>query len=424
MDDRVTLACGLALCLTVASGAGLSAQHWPQFRGPTGQGTSTETALPLSWSASENVHWQTELPGPGHSSPVVWGDRIYLTAFRSERRLPLARFFTAPRGQLVVLALDKTTGAILWERVVVEGELQDVHSTNSPASPTPVTDGQHVYVFFGSVGLLCLDVDGNEVWRRDFGEISNQWGSASSPVLHEGVVLLNSDSDGEDFLIAVDQATGETRWRTPRGRVTRSWPTPFLWQVDGRDQVVVSGSRQVKGYDFATGEEIWSVGGLTEWVAPTPVTAHGLLYVASNGPGGNVVLAIRPGGRGDVTGTHVAWRYGRGAPYVSSPVVVGDYLYMVKNGGIMTALDARTGELARQGRLPVRGNYYASLVAADGRIYTLNDEGEATVLEASPAFEVLAVNEVGERTLASPAISDGQIFIRSDDSLFAIGQPR
>ncbi len=418
---RTLFVTGLVL---LAASTGLSAQDWPQFRGPTGQGLSNETGLPVVWSDTENVHWRTELPGPGHSSPVVAGDRIYLTAFRSDRRMPLARFFTAPRGQLVALALDKASGDILWERVIVEGELQDVHATNSPASPTPVTDGDRVYVFFGSVGLVCLDADGNELWRREFGEIPNEWGSASSPVLHDGLLLLNSDSDGDDFLIALDALTGETRWWTDRGRVSRSWSTPLIWEVDGRNQVVVSGSRQVKAYDASTGEEIWSVDGLTEWVAPTPITAHGLLYVVSNGPGGNVALAIRPGGRGDITDTHVAWRYERGASYVSSPVVVGDYLYMAKDGGIMTALDARTGELARQGRLPARGNYYASLLAADGQIYALNDDGEATVLVASPDFEVLSVNAVGERTLASIAVSGGQLLIRSDESLFAIGDPR
>ena len=398
----------------LAGSANPLAQNWPQFRGPSGQGLSEETSLPVSWSDSDNVYWRTELPGPGHSSPVVWGDRIYVTAFRSERRLPLARFFSAPRGELIALAIDKGTGSVIWEQVIVQGELQDVHSTNSPASPTPVTDGEHIYVFFGSVGLVCLDTDGNEVWRRDFGEIPNEWGSSSSPVLHDGAVLVNSDSDGDDFLIALDQVTGDTLWRTDRGRVARSWPTPFLWEVDGQQQVVVSGSRQVKAYEVETGEEIWSVRGLTEWVAPTPVTAHGLLYVVSNGPGG----------RGDITDTHVAWRYERGAPYVSSPVVVGDYLYMTKNGGIMTVLDARTGELAQQGRLPVRGNYYASLLAADGRIYALNEDGQTSVLVASPELEVLSVNDLGERTLGSIAVSNGQLFIRSDESLFAIGNPR
>jgi len=399
------------------------AENWPQFRGPQSQGVSTETGLPVKWSATSNVKWKTALPGPGHSSPIIWGNRIFLTALRQESSL-VRRYLYASRGQLVVLCLDKGSGKILWEREVPAERIEKTHSTNSPASPTPVTDGRYVYVYFGSRGLICFDFNGNKVWEIPLGPFPNEWGSASSPILYKNMLLLNCDTDAEDFLLAVDKNTGKTIWKTSRSDVTRAWPTPVIWSADGKDEIVVSGSGRVKAYDPQDGRELWTVNGLTTWVTPTPVSAHGLLYVAANGPGGNIIMAIRPGGRGNITNTHVVWRYERAAPYSSSPVVVGDYLYTVKNGGIMTCLNARTGALAWQERLPARGDYYASPVAADGKIYTLSEDGEVSVVAAKPTFELISSNSMGERCMASPAISGGQIFIRSDYNLFCIGEAR
>lgn len=401
------------------------ADNWPQFRG-SHQGLTSETNLPLSWSATENVRWKTPLPGPGHSSPIVWGDRIFLTAYKpAESPGKLAGLFRyLPKGELLVLCLDKRNGSVLWERDVPADSIERVHGTNAPASPTPVTDGTLVYVHFGSKGLMAFDFEGNRAWEKPLGPFPNKWGSASSPVLYGNLLLLLSDSDGGDFLLAVDKTTGETVWKTSRSDVTRSWSVPVVWSAGGQDEIVVSGSGNVKAYHPKSGRELWKVRGLTKWVTPAPVAAHGLLYVTSNGPGGNVFMAIRPGGRGDITDTHVVWRYERSAPYISSPVVVGDYLYAVKNGGIMTCLNAKTGEVVWQERLPARGSYYASLVAGDGRIYALSEDGDATVVAAKPDFEVLSSNSLGERTMATPAVSDGQMFIRSDETLFAIGTPR
>lgn len=398
------------------------AENWAQFRGPRSQGVSSERALPVKWSATENIRWKTRLPGPGHSSPIIWENRIFLTAFRPERTLGL--FVRSNKGQLLALCLETNTGRILWERQVPSPRIEEVHPTNSPASPTPATDGKHVYVYFGSRGLICYDFNGTKVWELPLGPFPNEWGSASSPVLYHNMVLLNCDTDGEDFLLAVDKTTGRTIWRTSRTDVTRAWATPIVWNVSGRDEIVISGSRRVKSYDPRDGYELWTLDGLTTWVTPTPVTAHGLLYVASNGPGGNIIMAIRPGGRGNITDSHVAWRYTRSAPYNASPVVVGDYLFAVKNGGIMTCLNAKSGAVAWQERLPARGDYYASLVAADGKIYALSENGEATVVAAKPTFELLSTNVVGERCMASPAISGGQIFIRSDSTLFCVGDSR
>lgn len=403
-----------ALLLSVKPAA---AENWPQFRGPQSQGISTETGLPVTWDGSRNVRWKTPLPGPGHSSPIVWGNRIFLTAFKPTT---FGRFTGS--GGLVVLCLDKATGKILWERAVAARTIEDTHPTNSPASPTPVTDGRYVFVYFGSRGLLCYDFNGTVVWEKPLGPFPNEWGSASSPVLYGNMLLLNLDTDADDFLLAVDKATGKTIWQTSRAGATRSWATPMIWNAGGQDEIVVSGSYRVKAYSPKDGKELWTVDGLTTWVTPTPVTAHGLLFVAANGPGGNITMAIRPGGRGNITNTHVAWRYERAAPYISSPVVVGDYLYTVRNGGVMTCLNARTGALAWQQRLPAGGDYYSSLLAADGKIYALSEDGIATVMAAKPAYEPLAANRIGERCMASIAVSEGLLFIRSDESLFAIAR--
>lgn len=386
------------------------ADNWPQFRGPGSQGISRETNLPVKWDASAGVRWKTPLPGPGHSSPVIWGNRVFLTAYNQEKK------------QLLALALDKTTGKVLWERVVEAARIEEYHPTNAPASPTPVTDGKLLFVYFGSSGLTAFDFNGNKVWENRFGPFPNEWGSASSPILYNDMLILNVDTDGEDFLLAVNKQTGRNLWKTSRTGVNRSWPTPVVWNGAGRDEIVVSGSGRVKAYDPKDGSELWSVDGLTRWVTPTPVVGHGMIFVASNGPGGNVIMAIKPGGRGNVTSSHVAWRYDKSAPYSSSPVIVGDYLYSVKNGGIMTCLNAKTGEVAWQERLPARGEYYASLLAADGKIYALSEDGEAAVVAAKPTYELLSFNKLGERTMATPSIADGRLFIRSDDNLYCIGK--
>jgi outer membrane protein assembly factor BamB len=407
------LNCRRVCLLTVAllsTFATASADNWPQFRGPGSQGISQETNMPVKWDATTGVRWKTRLPGPGHSSPVIWGNRIFLTAFNQEKR------------QLLVLALDKTNGRILWERQVQAERIEGYHPTNAPASPTPVTDGKNVYVYFGSSGLTAFDFSGNKVWENRFGPFPNEWGSASSPIIYNDMIVLNVDTDAEDFLLAVNKTTGRNVWKTSRSDVNRSWPTPVVWSAGGRDEIVVSGSGRVKAYDPKDGSELWTVDGLTRWVTPTPVMAHGLLYVASDGPGGNVIMAIRPNGRGNVTGTHVAWRYDKSAPYSSSPVIVGDYLYSVKNGGVMTCLNAKTGAVVWQERLPARGEYYASLVAADGKIYALSEDGEATVVAAKPTYELLAHNRMDERTMSTPSISDGRLFIRTDENLFCIAK--
>jgi len=409
--QKLLLALG-AMCGTTFLWPG----NWPQFRGPHSHGITTETNLPVHWT-ERNVKWRTPLPGPGHSSPIVWDGRIFLTAFGRGGGPPSSR-----RGQLLVLSVDKNNGKVLWQREVPVSRIEEVHPTNAPASPTPVTDGKLVYVYFGSKGLLAFDFDGKLIWEVPLGPFPNEWGSASSPILYENMVILNCDTDGDDFLLAVDKNTGKTIWRTSRNGATRSWPVPYIWNANGKDEIVVNGSARAKSYDAKTGKELWTVDGLTQWVTPTPVSAHGLLYIAANGPGGNIIMAIKPGGRGNITRTHVVWRYTRAAPYNSSPLVVGDYLYAVRNGGVVACLDAKTGAQQYLERLPAGGSYYASPVYGDGKIYYLSEDGEVTVVAAGPQFQVLATNRIGERCMASPAVSDGRIIIRSDSTLYSIGQ--
>ena len=400
------------------------AENWPQFRGWNGAGISEEKSLPIRWSDENHIYWKTDLPGPGHSSPCIWGDKIFLTAFRPEGGPPQIsdEWVPEPKGELHALALSTRTGKILWQRKIPV-KIEQVHVFNSPASPTPVTDGERVYFYFGSYGLLCYDLEGNKIWELPLGPSGNDHGGSSSPILYKDSLIMNSDNDEDPFLLAVHKKTGTLKWRTSRSGFERSFATPMLWKVNGKTELVVSGSYQVKGYDPDTGEEIWTCRGMTRWAVPIPVAAHGLLF-ATSGLGGNVFLAIRPGGRGDITNTHLAWRYNRGAPYVPSPVVVGEYLYAVRNGGVMICLRATTGQIAWQKRLPAGGDYYASILAADGKLYTLSEEGKACVLEAGPNFNLLSVNDMNERCMATPAISNGQIFIRSDQTLFCIGKPR
>jgi outer membrane protein assembly factor BamB len=420
-----------AVLAALVAASTVHAENWPQFRGAHG-GVSGETGIPVTWSASSNVAWRTALPGPGHSSPIVWADRIFLTAFRRQEggSWSLTRSVAgmiargvSVNGQLLVLSLDRRSGKVLWERPVAAPAIEEIHPTNSPASPTPVTDGTHVFAYFGSFGLVAFDFNGNKVWEKRLGPFPNEWGSASSPILHGSALILNVDTDGEDFLLAVDKTSGRTMWQTKR-LATRAWPVPVIWNVNGQDQIVVSGSERVIAYDPATGSEIWRVDGLSTWVSPTPVIAHGLLYVTSSGQGGNVTMAIRPGGRGNITATHIAWQNARAATYISSPVVVGDYLFTVRNGGVVTCLNAKTGQLVWQERVRGGGDYYASPVAVEGRIYVTSEDGVVSVVAAKPVFELLGSSDLGERTMASPAVSQGQMFVRTDTHLWAVGRPR
>ena len=389
---------------------GDGARYWPRWRGPSGQGVVEDTGYPDRWSDTVNVLWKRPVPGRGHSSPIVWGDRIFLTTSQDQGR------------RVSILSFRRSDGALLWQADAPNGPAERHHGKNSPASATATTDGERVYASFGSRGLLAVDFDGNVVWHRDLGRIDNYHGPAGSPLLYRDSVIIYQDQNGGAFVIALDARTGETRWRTERtARV--GWGTPIAVSVGDHDELIVSSQRFVRSYDPSTGEERWRCDGMLREVIPTPVVGHGLVYCASGRAG--PTLAIRPGGRGDVTGARVAWRTTRGSPFVPSPVVYGDYLYQINDmSSIVTCLNARTGETVWQERLgrPRREGISASPVVVDDKLFVTNDEGLTFVLRTGPEFELLHVNDIGAPTLASPALVDGVWYIRTADELFAIGR--
>jgi outer membrane protein assembly factor BamB len=394
-----------------------SGEDWPQFRGPTGQGHSSETGLPLEWSESTNVRWKVPVPGSGWSSPVVVDGRVWLTAAvdaQGERR---GRQSTSLRA----LAFDAVTGRTLVDVEVFRAtSAGDQHPKNSRASPTPIVDGDRVYVHFGAEGTAALTTSGEILWTTRL-RYESQHGNGGSPVLYGDLLIVSCDGNGgEAYVVALDTATGRRRWRTDRRRpADQAYSTPLVIRVGDRDQVVSAGAYRAAAYDPSTGEEIWRVSyrdGFSN--VPRPVYGHGLVYIATgfNTP---TFLAVRPDGRGDVTRTHVAWTLGRGAPYTPSPLLVGDELYYVSDTGVLSVADARSGDVFWQQRLG--GNYSASPVFADGRIYFLSEEGVATVIAPGSIFRRLAVNRLAGTTLASMAIADRSIFIRSDTHLYRIG---
>jgi outer membrane protein assembly factor BamB len=388
---------------------GEAARYWPRWRGPSGQGVVTASGYPDRWSATENVRWKVPVPGAGNSSPIVWRDRVFLTTARDGGR------------RLSVLAFSRIDGRMLWETAAPDGGTDRPHQKNGYASATPATDGERLYVSFGSRGLFAFDLDGRLLWRRDLGSIGNYHGAAGSPLLYKGKVILYQDQSGGAFIAAFDGRTGAPVWRTPR-RQSVGWGTPIAVRVGDHDEIIVNGQSRVIAYHPETGVELWHCDGMGFEVIPTPVVGYGFVFCSSGRAG--PTLAIKPGGRGDVTATHLAWSTPRGSPFVPSPLLYNGQLYTVNDmASIVTSFDAATGKTLFQGRLGVaqREGFSASPVAMDGKVFFTNDEGETFVLKAGPTFELLHVNQLGEGTLASPALVDGTWYIRTSQHLFAIG---
>ena len=389
---------------------GDGAKYWPRWRGPSGQGVATGGRYPDTWSPTDGVLWKTAVPGSGNSSPIVWGDRIFVTtAYDGGRRLS-------------VLAFRRSDGSRLWETFAPQGRVDAAaHFKNGHASATPATDGERIYVSFGTRGLLALDFDGKILWHRDLGPTDTYHGTAGSLLLYKNRIILYQDQYTASFIAAFDARTGQRVWRTSRD-ASVGWGTPIAVRVGDHDEIIVNGQRSVYAYDPDRGTELWRCGGTTYEVIPTPVVGYGMVFCASGRAG--PTLAIRPGGRGDVTRTHLAWTSPRGSPFVPSPILYGEYLYTVNDmASIVTAFDAATGKVMWQGRLGVarREGFSASPVAVDGKLFFTNDDGETFVLRAGPTFDLLHVNRIGERTLASPALVDGRWYIRTDRHLAAIG---
>jgi outer membrane protein assembly factor BamB len=391
-------------------GAAVRAEDWPQFRGPTGQGHSSERGLPLDWSESRNVKWKTPVPGRGWSSPVVAGGRVWLTTS-----------VKANGASLRAVAYDVETGREAVNVEVFHLRSADLlNAKNSHASPTPIADGDRVFVHFGAEGTAALTTSGEIVWKTRL-PYQSQHGNGGSPMLYGDLLILSCDGSDQAFVVALDKRTGKVRWKTWRRQPwDQAYTTPLLIRVGDQDQVVSVGAYRAAAYDPQTGKELWRVSyadGFSN--VPRPVYGHGLVYIAT-GFQQPTLLAVRPDGSGDVTKTHVAWTLRRAAPLTPSPLIVGDEIYVVNDGGIASCLDAKTGDSLWQQRLG--GEYSASPVFADGRIYFLNEEGTATTIAPGKVFVRLATASIDGATLASIAVADGSFFIRSDTHLYRIAK--
>ena len=408
----LTLACaciGGAQTVSMIEAQGEARKYWPQWRGPTAQGLAEGGDYPDKWSDTENILWRVKVPGRGNSSPTIWRDRIFLTsAYDAAKR--------------VLLCFDRKDGKLLWEAAAPPpASVEKIYKKNSHATGTPVTDGERVYALFGNSGLLAVDKNGKQVWHWSFGSTSNYHGPGGSPLLYKDRVIFYQDQDSDSFVAAVHAKTGKLLWKTPREE-TVGWGTPIAIRAGNRDEIIVSGQYTVRAYHPDTGAELWKASGSTMEVIPTPAVAHGLVFCPSGRAG--PTLAIRPGGSGDVTKTHIAWQTPRGSPFIPSPLVYGDHLYLVNDmTSVATCLDAKTGKPVWQGRLgaAAKESFSASPVGVDGKIFFTNDEGDTFVLAAGPEFRLLHVNSLKEQTLASPALVDGKWYFRTAGHLIAIG---
>ena len=399
----------LSLCFALA-GAPAGARDWPEFRGPTGQGHSTERGLPLEWGEDRNVAWKAPVSGRGWSSPVIADGKIWLTTAVTD----------GGGVSLRALAFDAASGAqILDVEVFRSGDSRLLNAKNSHASPTPIVDGPRVYVHFGASGTAALSTaDGEILWTTRFPYVS-QHGNGGSPALHDDLLIINCDGYDQAFVVALDTSTGRIRWKSDRrGRFSQAYSTPLVIGVDGRHQVISIGAFRATAYDAGTGEEIWHVryeDGFSN--VPRPVYGNGLVYI-DTGFNDPTLMAVRVDGSGDVTDSHVAWIGTRSIPFTPSPVLVGTELYMVSDLGVITCVDAATGEVHWRER--VLGNYSASPLYADGRIYFSSEEGVTTVIAPGTEFEALARNTIDGSMLASIAVYDGAFFIRSHSHLYRI----
>ena len=416
--------------------------NWSQWRGPDGAGISSETNVPTEWGVDKNIKWKTPIAGRGHSQPIVWGAKIFLTSDVEGEVAPGAKavehkiegqIFVHPdsvganrKHTFKVICVDRNTGNILWEQTAYNGTVyDDRHRKGSYAAPTPATDGNNVYVWFGGEGdgLYCYDFNGKLVWKTAVGKIASVgMGPGTSPVLFDNLVILQCDEDEgkNSFIVALDKKTGREVWKTPR-KVQASWSTPLVVRGVQRAELITSGNELIISYDPKTGKELWTTKGHGSNAIGTPLAGHGMVFVYAGFPV-KKTMAIKLGGSGDVTESNVAWQYDKGTAYVPSSILYGDYIYLMSDRGILTCLDAKTGKVIYEGgRIPAPATFTASPVAFDGKLLLTSEDGDTYVIKAGPKHEVIATNSVGEPVFASPAISDGMIFIRGEKNLYCIG---
>jgi outer membrane protein assembly factor BamB len=448
----------LLLCVTNCA-TNLSAQtrldetrhdgHWPSFRGRNASGVADGQNLPHSWDASkgEHIKWKTRIPGLAHSSPVVWGGRVFVTtAVSSARGDGTFRHGLYGDGdasddtssqQWKLFALDRATGKVVWERTAYEGVPRERrHVKATYANSTPATDGRYVIAFFGSQGLYAFDMSGRQRWKKDLGVLnagaydipSYEWGTASSPIIYKDSVIVQCDTQTGSFLLASDIKTGKTLWKTPREELP-SWGTPTVYTGAGRTEIVTNASNFIRGYDPRTGRELWRLGGSSKITAPTPVFSGDLIVVASGRRPEAPIFVIRAGASGDITlargqtsNKSVAWSKQARGSYMPTPLIYRGHLYVLSNQGVLDCYDLRTGAEVYRERLPHQGGgFSASPVAADGRIYLSSEDGEMFAVRAGTKFELLARNPMGELLMATPAISAGMMFVRTQHHVFAVG---
>ena len=445
----------ISICLSLSlSGLSLFGQieymqQWPQFRGPFASGIVESGQLPENWDVTngENIRWKTEIPGLGHSSPVIWEDRLFVTTAISgsgNNSLKVGLYGDIDEvgdrseHEYRLYCFNKGSGELLWERLVHKGvPVTERHTKSSHANASPATDGKYVVVFFGSEGLYCYDFKGELVWKKTFGRINAgpftdpdvEWGYASSPIIHENRVIIQCDIIGEQgFLASLDLETGEEIWRTPREDVA-TWSTPNFLNKYGERQVVVNGFSQIGGYNFDTGKMLWQLGKGGDAPVPTPIFAHGLIYIHGSHGRHQPIFAIRPEARGIITldkdstsNEFIVWSIKRGAAYMPTNLVYGDYLYNLRMNGNLTCFDARTGEEIYKERIPNAMGITSSGVASDGKLYYSIEQGDVVVVKAGPTFEILSRNPMDDLLMASPAISGDMLFFRTQKYLVAVGK--
>jgi outer membrane protein assembly factor BamB/ankyrin repeat protein len=427
------------------------AMSWPSFRGMLAAGVADGQNPPTTWSAekAQNIKWKTPIPGMAHASPVIWGNRVFITTSISSDTSSKLRVGlygdVAPDKDLSkhtwkVYVLDKKSGKIIWERTAYEG-IPKVkrHTKATQANSTPATDGKHLVVLFGAEGLYCYDLDGKLLWKKDVGVLDGgwfydpdyQWGHGSSPIIYKNLVIVQCDIQKNSFIAAYDLKDGKQVWLTPRDEIP-SWGTPTIHEGKGRVELITNGTKYIRGYDPLTGKELWKLGGNSEITTPTPFVAHDLIFVTSGYRPIQPIYAIRTGASGDISlkeneesNAHIAWSKKRGGPYMPTPIVYGDYLYTCANNGTLTCYNAKTGEQIYRERLGGKGSGYAftaSPIAADDKLYFTSEDGEIYVVKAGPQYELIATNSMGEVCMATPAISEGMIFVRTQGHVYGIGE--
>jgi outer membrane protein assembly factor BamB len=416
--------------------------NWPQFRGKKALGVAVGKGLPTSWSTTRNVVWKMDIPGSGWSSPIVWGNKVFVTSVLREGKpeAPIkGLYFGGNRlkppsdvHRWMVYCLDWSSGKIVWEREAHKGVPETSHHVkNTYASETPVTDGKRVYAYFGSVGLFCYDLDGKELWSQKLGAFPTVfgWGTAASPVLHKDRLYVVNDNETQSFLVALDKVTGKELWRVDRDEKS-NWATPLIWENDKRIEIVTCGKKKVRSYDL-DGKLLWELGGMSSIVIPTPLAHSGLLYVSSGYvlDATRPVFAIRPGAASDITlkegetsNAFVAWYCKQAGPYNPSPLVYGDYLYVLYDRGLLSCYDARTGkEIYTKERIDPKANAFTSSPwAYEDKVFCLSEDGDTFVIKAGPKYELLGKNSLEEMCMATPAIAGSSLIIRTLSKIYRI----